>query len=119
MDQSTPNTANTANSNSEFVSPRGEVLETAYRLTMGDRNATYGDPTENMAAFTALVHTYIHYSLPDGDLGYLSPHDGAMIMVLAKVARIMVGSKPHKDNYIDGAAYLAMAWEATQHEAGN
>ena len=33
-----------------------------------------------------------------------------MTMVLAKLARIVVGA-PKADNYVDAAAYLAMAWE--------
>ena len=119
MEQTTPKPVFTFSDLSSNFPPRVEVLQTAIKLTAGDRNNTYGDPTKNMDAFAALVRAYLHYSLPNGDVNEIGAHDAAILMALTKIARIAVGSKPHKDNYIDGAAYLGMAWETTQHDSGN
>lgn len=94
-----------------IVSPREDVLRTAIALTTGDRHNTYGNPTRNMECFADLVRAYLHYSLPEGNVMGLNGHDAAMIMALTKVARIAVGSNTHKDNYIDAAAYLGIAYE--------
>ena len=88
---------------------REEVLETAIKLTTQDRNKQYGDPGVNMRCFAAMIDVYLHFHGQGGLNRTVNAHDAAMIMALSKVARIAVSSKPHMDNYIDGAAYLAIA----------
>ena len=91
------------------ISLRSRVLLTAEELTSGDRNDSYNDPKINMMAFEELLAWAKKWQeqRPD-DAG--SGHDAAMVMVYAKIARIVVGAAKD-DNYIDAAAYLAMAWE--------
>jgi hypothetical protein len=93
---------------------RQEVLETAIKYTMGDRTETYGPPGLNMACFAAFLDIYLHYSKLAGKEPLGNMHDAAIVNVLSKLSRIAIAPKPHKDNYIDGAAYFAMAFEVSQ-----
>ena len=93
---------------------REEVLLTARDLTCGDRNDAYNDPRVNMRAFEELMEwaqKWQRHNMDSSAAGY--GHDAAMTMVYAKLARIVVGAAK-ADNYIDAAAYLAMAWECEQ-----
>lgn len=96
---------------------REEVLLTARDLTCGDRNDAYNDPRVNMSAFEELMEwaeKWRKHTLDTSACGY--GHDAAMVMVYAKIARIVVGAAK-ADNYIDAAAYLAMAWECHERVA--
>lgn len=84
---------------------RVQMLETAASLTSVDRQKVYGDAKTNMTHFAGLLTAYF---APKGV--EFSPEDAAMIMVLAKNSRIAVG-RYHPDNYIDSAAYTAIAGE--------
>jgi len=86
---------------------RKEVLLQAIELTCNDRQSTYGTPEQNLGCLGELVSVYKKYS--DGSHG--SAHDAAMFNVLAKIARIAAGPVLHSDNYVDGAAYFAIAFE--------
>lgn len=91
---------------------RVEVLEEASRLTNGDRNADYGPPVVNLAASGELKETMRRHLVRD-----ITPAElEALDMVLTKIGRIITGPKPKRDNYVDGAAYMAIAWEAAKHE---
>ncbi len=96
---------------SEVISTRVEVLQEAIKLTLKDRDQVYGDPGTNMRVFAALLNAYFSFSASSRGVLGVSAHDAAMVMVLAKVARIAVCSKSHTDNYVDAAAYLAIAKE--------
>lgn len=92
------------------VSVRQEILETALELTTGDRNKTYGPPKPNLTCFANLVQAYLNgMTQPE----QLDATDGAIIMALAKISRI-AANKQHKDNYIDGTAYMAIAGECAE-----
>jgi len=83
---------------------RGHILNKAKELTEGNRVDTYGDVNDSMEVFANLLsaqfgHTY-------------NKTDAAIIMVLAKLSRIGF-SYEHQDNYIDGAAYMAIAGEVS------
>lgn len=87
---------------------RVAILEKASALTAGDRNASYGDPHTNLTTFAKLVEAYLRgrgWSGPP-----LDSVDGSIIMVQTKVSRIAV-NQDHDDNYVDGAAYMAIAGE--------
>lgn len=87
-------------------SKRVEILKTASNLTSGDRDKAYGTPFNNLSIYTNLVRAY----LGDRHANTLDAVDGSIFMVLAKVSRISY-NKNHEDNYIDGAAYFAIAGE--------
>lgn len=91
-----------------LLSERERVLETAASLTSSDRNETYGDCLENHQAFGELLSWWDKWS---GNLECKhGSHNAAIVHVLTKLTRIAVG-RFHRDNYIDGAAYLAIACE--------
>lgn len=94
------------------VSTRVAVLNEAASLTAGDRNDAYNDPKINMQAMLELQEWFDRWRKHPAvkHVAICGGHDAAITMVLAKLARIAVGA-PKADNYIDAAAYLAMAWE--------
>ena len=102
---------------SAFVpSPRETILLTARDLTCGDRNTAYNDPRINMMAFAELQEWATKWQKLSLDSTASDvAHHAAMVMVYAKLARIVVG-EAKADNYIDAAAYLAMAWECHARE---
>lgn len=86
------------------------ALEEAARLTDGDRNADYGPPIVNLEASADLKATMRRHMVRRLSGAELE----ALDMVLTKVGRIITGPKPKRDNYVDGAAYMAIAWEAAK-----
>lgn len=89
---------------------RETLLEEAARLTAGDRNAAYGAPYDNLTHMANMVSAYVSgkYGLPVD----LNAEDMAWIMVLAKISRTVASFKD--DNYIDSAAYSAIAGECRE-----
>lgn len=80
---------------------RGQILDEAKRLTHADRQDDYGTPAINFNRISRLLSAYLDQEI--------SPEQSAMICTLIKVARSMETYKA--DNYIDGAAYFAIAGE--------
>lgn len=90
---------------------RESILQKAIDLTTGDRNATYGDPLLNLTTCANLVNAYLE-GLSNSRYALDAAHM-AVIMALSKISRISV-SEEHMDNYVDGAAYLAIAAECRE-----
>lgn len=89
-------------------SDRVLVLEEAASLTSGERDIQYGPPLVNLSASGDLKRTMREHLVRD-----LSPAElEALDMVLTKIGRIITGPEPKRDNYVDAAAYMAIAWEA-------
>jgi hypothetical protein len=89
-------------------SDRVLVLEEAASLTSGERDVQYGPPIVNLTASGDLKRTMREHLVRD-----LSPAElEALDMVLTKIGRIITGPEPRRDNYVDAAAYMAIAWEA-------
>ena len=80
---------------------RGEILQEAHRLTVKDRQKTYGDPTVNHCRIADLWTTYLGQQI--------TPQQVAICMALVKVARLM--ETETEDSFIDLAAYAAIAGE--------
>jgi hypothetical protein len=80
---------------------RGIILEQAKTLTNTDRQQSYGTPLSN---FTRIANFWSSYLEID-----ITPEQAAMCMALVKVSRSMQSKEV--DNYIDGAAYFAIAGE--------
>ena len=95
---------------------RTEILQTAAKLTAGERDKTYGPPTINMSAAMRLIQTWREVSAGLHERQKHIPqmqrdaHEAAIEMALTKLGRIATGA-PHADNYIDAAAYIAIAGE--------
>ncbi len=106
--------------NSEFDARTGykqnksirlEILDEAYHATGNDRNSIYGDPYTNLNCQARMVHAYLHGKYgEDTDPYTITAHDIAIINTLIKIGRIATG-KYHRDNYVDGSAYMAIAGE--------
>ena len=82
------------------VSPRREMLEEAADLVDGDRNASYGDPSQDFRRTADLWSTYL-----DGKTT-LDPHDVAAMMALLKISRLR-WSPEKRDSWVDLAGYAA------------
>lgn len=91
-------------------SPRTKILLEANKLTSGDRDKTYGPPIDNLSTYADLCSAYLA-ALPDPKK--LDATDGSVLMILAKISRIP-RNKLHRDNYVDGAAYMAIAGECAE-----
>lgn len=90
---------------------RDEILAAAQQCISNDRNRTYGDASTNFANIAALWQAYL-----DGLGGKgLIPRDVAAMMALFKIGRALT-SPYHEDNWVDGAAYLALAGEISTNE---
>lgn len=99
---------------------RKEVLETAIKCTCDERNRTHGEPSQNLHNFYALWSVFedaFEAKNPEG----LDSHPAfkmAMLNTFGKLARICSGDYTHTDNYVDAAAYLAIAVECLAEEKG-
>lgn len=82
---------------------RIDLLEEAIRLTAGDRNKTYGPPTENMQATADLFFLVTGIRL--------DAQQAALFNVCLKLARLRK-SPGHRDSHVDAMAYLGIAFQA-------
>lgn len=92
---------------SEPESPRAYVLDTAKSLVLGDRNNTYGPPTQDFQR-TAGVLSSLGYRKGDGQP--LEAHDISVILAAVKLSRLM-WSPDKADSWIDLAGYAACGHE--------
>lgn len=80
---------------------RAEILREAETLINGDRAKAYGPPEVNFGriarGWEVILGTHI------------TAEQVALCMAWLKIARLCEG--PHRDSYIDGAGYLALAGE--------
>jgi hypothetical protein len=76
----------------------GDFLNEA-KAIIQDRGADYGHPSDNMSRTAALWSSFLEMPITD--------YQVASCMALVKLARSMETGKV--DNYIDGAAYMAIA----------
>ncbi|WP_200962214.1 DUF6378 domain-containing protein [Mycobacterium sp. Root265] len=75
------------------------VLQEAEKLIFGDREETYGDPSESFARIANLWTAYI------GKL--IEPQDVANLMILLKVSRTK--GTFHRDSFVDIGGYAGLA----------
>lgn len=89
------------------MSKKQNVLKEADGLVNGIRDAQYGLPHENWGSTAQMMTAYLHQrGLLSRDKA-LDAHDGAMLMVLTKVAR--EGNQRRRDNLVDIAGYANVA----------
>lgn len=98
---------------------RVQMLETAIKLTAGDRDMEYGKPYNNLTDCAVLFSAYLvgrfRGETVDELTIKLTAEDVAWLNVLQKMARTFAGNvKP--DTYIDAAAYSAIAGECAEEE---
>jgi hypothetical protein len=95
------------------ISPRAEVLREAERLITGDRNETYGTPTQNFTNIADLWNVQFRHLLAPGK--EFSAADVALAQIHVKMARTI--TQPKRDNFVDLAGYAACGWECVPGEA--
>lgn len=96
----------------EKISDRAQILIDGARLTSGDRDATYGDPYINLGLAGRLKEVF--YA---GATRQLGPAEREAIdLIFTKLGRIGTGSTIHRDNYLDGSVYFAIAYENAQRD---
>lgn len=87
---------------------RGAALQEACLLTEGSRNDTYGDPVQDLGCAHEIIAVLTRYLQRD----LCGAEAEALRRVAMKLSRIVTGHTVHRDNYVDAAAYIAIAYEA-------
>lgn len=88
---------------------RSEILDTAKEYVTRDRAATHGDAEDN---FTQIAEAWTWW-LSERLSAPVTAYDVAQMMTLFKLARAK-GNPHHLDNFVDAAAYSALAGEIAQ-----
>ena len=89
---------------------RKEILETAVRCVVGDREEDYGTPEQNFERIAMFWNAYF-------DSYRISAKDVAAMLALLKIARIASGHAK-SDNWVDLAGYAACGGEIEAAEHG-
>lgn len=85
---------------------RAEILDKAKDAVTRDRAATHGDAENSFSQIAATWSWWLGERLD----GQVDAYDVAMMMTLFKLARAK-GNRHHIDNFVDAAAYSALAGE--------
>ncbi len=91
-----------------MTTPREDALNEAAQLITGDRNRTYGSPTQNFSDTAAVWNTILRRKLKDGES--IGPGEVAAMMVGLKLVRMV--AQPKRDNWVDIAGYAGCGYEA-------
>ena len=95
----------------EDVSLRAALLREAERLITGDRNQTYGSPTQNFTNTAEIWTAQMRHKLAPGVV--FEAHDVAALMIGLKLARLQADPKK-LDTWVDLAGYAACGGEAAE-----
>jgi hypothetical protein len=87
---------------------RLEILKRAAEVTGGERQDSYGPVKDNLSNIAELWSVYL--SQRNGMPVVVDASDVSWLMVMLKAARSLNGGY-HEDNYVDAAAYAAIAGE--------
>ena len=85
---------------------RDEILETAAKITKGERETQYGGPEDNFRKIAELWSAY----LSKEEAVVLTAEDVAVMMILFKVGRLTTGGGS-ADTWVDIAGYAACGGE--------
>lgn len=100
-------TARVVEEQSQCPPARAQVLDEAKRLITGDRNRSYGSPTQNFQDTAVVWSTIFRHKLAPGEV--FTPADIAAAMVALKLMRRIAGDKA--DNWVDICGYAACGYE--------
>ena len=89
---------------------RIEILKRAAEVTGGERQDSYGPVKRNLDNIAILWMAYLQ--VKTGQLVPIGSEDVAWMMSLLKTARSV--NAYHEDNYVDAAAYAAIAGECRE-----
>lgn len=86
---------------------RTEILDTAKKIVVGDREEDYGSPENSFRCIAALWTDYLNAAGHSVDI---TASEVAVMMALLKIARIASGHGK-ADNWVDLAGYAACGGE--------
>jgi hypothetical protein len=89
---------------------RIQILKRAAEVTGGERQDSYGPVKDNLTNIADLWQVYL--TQRNNRLVKVEAEDVAWMMTMLKAARSMAGY--HEDNYVDAAAYAAIAGECAE-----
>ena len=90
------------------MSTKENILALAKELISKDREGTHGDAKQNHEQIAEFWNIYLDKKLKP--VAAITSDDVATMMALLKISRSTQGEM-NMDDYIDGAAYLAIAGE--------
>ena len=90
------------------MSKKENILELAKQLVSNDREGTHGDAKKNHEQIAEFWNIYLDDKLRMA--AAITSDDVATMMALLKVSRSQRGKK-NVDDYVDAAAYMAIAGE--------
>ncbi len=90
------------------MSKKENILELAKQLVSNDREGTHGDAKKNHEQIAEFWNIYLDDKLKP--MSAITSDDVATMMALLKVSRSQRGKK-NVDDYVDAAAYMAIAGE--------
>lgn len=87
---------------------RGETLDKAKDIVLGDRQTQYGRPEDVFADIARMWSVYLGMGI--------EPADVAILMILLKTARSRNSGHQHLDSWVDIAGYAACGAELATEE---
>lgn len=97
-------------------SPRADALDEAKELITGDRNNSYGPPTQDFKRTADALSGLGYRKLdPAGKAVPLESHDTAIMVAVVKMSRLM-WTPGKRDSWVDGAGYFACGYECAVEE---
>jgi hypothetical protein len=85
-----------------------EILQSATDIIQDRGLNDYGHPADNMEHAAMLISAYLQMPVMD--------YQVCAILALIKLARASTGNPDKADNYIDGAAYIALMGQLATEE---
>jgi hypothetical protein len=85
-----------------------EILQSASDIVQDRGLNDYGHPADNMQHAAMLISAYLQMPVMD--------YQVCAILALVKLARATTGNLDKADNYIDGAAYIALMGQLATEE---
>ena len=83
-----------------------ELLSSASTIINGDRQDDYGSARDSFKAVSEMWTAFVGTDI--------TPPQVAIMLALLKAVRLRNG--PHKDSFLDAAAYMALAYEVSEEE---
>jgi hypothetical protein len=97
------------------LSARAVLLREAEALVTGDRNNTYGPPTQDFRRTADMLTALGFRAAPEGR--EIEAHDVAVIVIAVKLSRL-TWSPAKRDSWVDIAGYAACGNECAEEAAG-
>jgi hypothetical protein len=89
-----------------------DILEEALRITRGDRNISYGPPTQDFERIAGMWTAMFGHLLKEG--AKFDPKHVAHAMSCVKLSRMQWSNK--RDHYADEGGYARCGWLCVQEE---